>query len=267
MLSRRNGIILGVLAMTVIGFAFVKPPLPHLMIAAEDLFALGGYTITNTIFSAWVVIGLLSLMTFFLYRRLRDVESALVPHGLQNVVEALLEAFFGICEQVAGPINARRFFPMVATIFVFLLVGNWFGLFPWNNVIGKTIDERAEYLHHLEEDAVDLWADLAISGISVGAINTSFANYYLDPIPFETGELAEANEELAAIREGELSASAAAVRAVFHQDPIPAETELADLKHAVEERLETVGLQDEHEIEEAVVFNLPLASSEITDAE
>ena len=96
-------------------------------------------------------------MTFFLYRRLRDVESALVPHGLQNVVEALLEAFFGICEQVAGTANARRFFPMVATIFVFLLVGNLFGLFPWNNVIGKTIDERAEYLHHLEEDAVDLW--------------------------------------------------------------------------------------------------------------
>ena len=86
MLSRRNGIILGVLVVIVVGFALVKTPRPVISIAAEDVLDLGGYTVTNTILSAWIVIILMAALTFKLYRRLRNVEEALVPHGFQNVI-------------------------------------------------------------------------------------------------------------------------------------------------------------------------------------
>jgi F-type H+-transporting ATPase subunit a len=55
---------------------------------------------------------------------------------VQNFFEAVLEAFYGLVVNVAGEKNGRRFFPVVATIFFFVLVSNWLSLFPVFNVIG-----------------------------------------------------------------------------------------------------------------------------------
>ena len=87
MLSKRNGYLLLSLIILVVGFAFLKAPTPHIAIAAEEIVDLGGYSITNTILSAWVVIILMAIPTLLLYRRLRRVESALVPRGFQNLLE------------------------------------------------------------------------------------------------------------------------------------------------------------------------------------
>ena len=263
MLSRRNGLILAAFVLVIVGFAFLKPPTPHIAIAAESLLDLGGYTITNTILSAWVVILLMTVVALWLYRRLRNVESALVPRGFQNLIEALLEAFYGVVLLVAGEKNARRFFPVIGSIFIFLLIGNWFGLFPWNNAIGKTIDERAEYLEELAHDAEGLQpADL-----SVAEVNAAFAFFYLDPIPVEVGEQDEANETIAAIlHAGAQSDTAQDVRQTFQTDPLPDSLSSADLFTAVEERLAVAGVEEAH-LEEALFFNLPLAVAEVDDAE
>src|SRR5262245_53299052 len=55
---------------------------------------------------------------------------ALAPRGLQNAVEMLVEFVLGLCENIAGRERGRTFFPIVATIFFFLLVSNWMGLLP-----------------------------------------------------------------------------------------------------------------------------------------
>lgn len=181
--------ILGALVLLVGGFILVKAPTPAISIAAEPILDLGGYEVTNTILSFWVVMILLIGLTLLLYRRLRNVEAAMVPSGFQNVIEALLEAFFDIVKLVAGEKNGRRFFPIIASIFVILLFANWFGLFPWNNAIGKTIDVRFEHLELLEEDAEDLVAELdlvvAEGKISVAQLNRTFGEFYLDPISFQ----------------------------------------------------------------------------------
>jgi F0F1-type ATP synthase membrane subunit a len=281
-LSRRNGIILGVLVVIVVGFALVKTPRPVISIAAEDVLDLGGYTVTNTILSAWVVIILMAALTFKLYRRLRNVEEALVPHGFQNVIEALMEAFFDVVKLIAGERGARRFFPVVATIFIFLLFANWFGLLPINNVIGNIEDVRVEYLEELEENGEDVFADLGVASLSVGAVNDAFATFYLDPIPLEASEQDEANARIDAIRGGEVSEREAAVRQEFAEDPIPRDIEAAELAEAIEERL-GVALaahpfsEDELHLihaddavaglEKAAVFNLPLPSSQVDETE
>jgi F-type H+-transporting ATPase subunit a len=53
----------------------------------------------------------------------------LVPTGIQNVAEALIEVLLGLAEQVAGS-KARSFLPLVATLFLFILTANWFSVLP-----------------------------------------------------------------------------------------------------------------------------------------
>ena len=94
-MSRRRLIIIAVLGFAVFGFFVVRAPAPVIALAAEPIADLGFMELTNTILSAWVVIFLLAIAAFFVWRRTRDVESALVPSGFQNLVEAIYEAFPG----------------------------------------------------------------------------------------------------------------------------------------------------------------------------
>ena len=284
MLNRRNGIILAVLAVIVVGFALVKLPTPPISIAAEPVIDLGGYTITNTILSFWVIMIIMITGTMLLYRRLRNVDAAMVPRGAQNLVEALLEQFFNVVTLVAGERNGRRFFPVVASIFVILLFANWFGLFPWNNVVGKIVDERVEYLEHLEEDAEDLFVGLPDGLLSADQINTAYANFYLDPIPVTVDEQEDANIMIADLRAGRaLSAREQAVREAFTAGyAISVQTADAELAAALHERIEQVvsahpfsaeeldaieADSAEEAVAKALLFNLPLPLSAVDESE
>ena len=285
--QRHRGKLIGLLCLglIVLGFVLIKPPTPIISIAAEPIID-GGYAITNTMISAWVVIVLLALIVFWLYfTKLRDIEKAMVPSGFQNVIEGLLDAFFNIVQLVAGEKNGRRFFPVVASIFLILLFANWFGLFPWNNSFGRTVDLRFEYVELLEIDVHHSLEDLAHDDAPaeyISLFNTHFSTYYFDPIPFETAHLDEADERIGAILRDELSASEIAVRDVFARDPLPEGLSVADLVHGIEERiehgLEAVGLTEEvrHRyeaddleaaVEHAMLFNFPIAVTDVGEPE
>ena len=285
--QRHRGKLIGLLCLglIVLGFVLIKPPTPIISIAAEPIID-GGYAITNTMISAWVVIVLLALIVFWLYfTKLRDIEKAMVPSGFQNVIEGLLDAFFNIVQLVAGEKNGRRFFPVVASIFLILLFANWFGLFPWNNSFGRTVDLRFEYIELLEIDVHHSLEDLAHDDAPaeyISLFNTHFSTYYFDPIPFETAHLDEADERIGAILRDELSASEIAVRDVFARDPLPEGLSVADLVHGIEERiehgLEAAGLTEEvrHRyeaddleaaVEHAMLFNFPIAVTDVGEPE
>ena len=254
-MNKRRLIILGALVLIVGGFFLVRAPKPVIAIAPEFVAAIGSYEITNTILSAWVVIFLLVVGAFFVWRRTRNTEQALVPSGIQNVVEVIYEAFFNIAEQVVGNRSARIFFPVVFTIFIFLLAGNWFGLFPWNNVIGQVDDTREHYLHEMELSVHDLKDDLkhgerTVSPGEIAAINNAFTSAYFDPIHFEVDEHEHADEVIAEIREHHLSASERAVRAEFAGNPLSTTLGASEVVKGIEKRLETAGKQLEAEAAE-----------------
>jgi F-type H+-transporting ATPase subunit a len=102
----------------------------HIELAAEELFHVGPLSVTNTIFTAWLVI--LGLVAFSLIATRR---MELVPKGGQNVAEAIVETLFTLVEAVAGK-RARSIFPFIATFFIYILVANWSGLLPGFNSIG-----------------------------------------------------------------------------------------------------------------------------------
>ena len=272
-MSKRRLIILGSLVLIVGGFFLVRAPKPVIAIAPEPVFSIGSYTVSNTILSAWVVIVLLLIGAYFIYRRTRDIEKAMVPSGLQNIVEMMYEAFFGIVEQVVGARNGRKFFPVIFTIFIFLLFGNWFGLFPWNNVIGQVENVREHYLHELEVSVEEVRDELAageraLSPAEIEAINHAFANAYFAPIHFGLDDHEHADEVIDEIRAHHLSATEHAVRSEFAVNPIPTSTAAPDVIEALEARLKAAGLNEE-QAEEAIVYNLPLgaADAELVKAE
>lgn len=92
---------------------------------AEVLFTVLGLPVTNGIFTAWVVIAILVLFAFFSTRSMR-----LIPSGAQNLWEMIVETWLGIAEQTMGRRRGRRFMPLVATAFLFILFSNWFGTLP-----------------------------------------------------------------------------------------------------------------------------------------
>jgi F-type H+-transporting ATPase subunit a len=96
----------------------------------EVLFQLGGFQITNTLFTSWIVILLIILFVVAATRKM-----ALVPSGWQNVLEAIIEALYGLAQSVAGKRGAK-FFPIIATIFLYVLFSNWLGLIPGFGPIG-----------------------------------------------------------------------------------------------------------------------------------
>jgi len=87
---------------------------------------IGTFTLTN--YSFFLLIALVVTAVFFLVstRRL-----SLVPKGIGNVVEyGVSFVRDGLCVDILGSENGRKYFPFIGTIFFFVLFNNLIGLIP-----------------------------------------------------------------------------------------------------------------------------------------
>ena len=131
-----------VVILLVAGF-FVRAPLPVLLVAAEPIGKLGGFTITNTLLATWLTMAVLLL----LFKK-ATTNMQMVPRGVQNFLELAVEALLKFAMGTAGERNGRRFFPLIATIFFFVITNSWLSLLPGFSTIGP--------IHHVsgEHEAV-----------------------------------------------------------------------------------------------------------------
>jgi len=140
------GVAIAVIAWLGVGLVVAKGPQPEIVVPAESLWKVGPLHITNTLFTAWVVMALLIVLSFAATKSMK-----LMPSGIQNFVEAVVGFLLGQVEDIAGEKNGRRFFMVVATIFLFVITSNWFGLLPFFNAIGQTDDVGHEIYKELSE--------------------------------------------------------------------------------------------------------------------
>ena len=143
-------IIIAALAWIVVGLIVARGPQPEIIVPAEVITKVGFLNISNTMISAWAAMFILLVGCFLATRTMK-----LIPTGAQNFVESIIEFLMGQLEDIAGTSNARRFFPVIATFFIFILLANWMGLLPFFNAIGKTEDIGVEVFHYIEEHHVD----------------------------------------------------------------------------------------------------------------
>ncbi|MCI0437831.1 MAG: F0F1 ATP synthase subunit A [Chloroflexi bacterium] len=143
---------------------FLGAPLAVIQLPAEsvipgELFL--GWTITNTMVATWITIIVLALFSYFATRNIKDV-----PGRLQGLAEVVIEFFIKLAESIAGPERARRFLPLVLTIFIFIVTSNWLGILPGFGSIGR-VEPAEELIEHEVEEAAEEGREPNLEGINL----------------------------------------------------------------------------------------------------
>lgn len=117
------------------GVANKEVELPVISLAAEKIplpfdIPLIGHELPNTLPATWLTMLILIVVAALGTRKMK-----IVPGGLQNLLEAITEGFYGFIEGVAGD-KTRQLFPLIATFFFFILLSNWLGLLPGFGSVG-----------------------------------------------------------------------------------------------------------------------------------
>lgn len=111
-------------------------------LAAESVWHFFGIPITNTLMTVWLAMAVLILLALIVKSGI-----SLVPKKLQSIFELLVGGVFDYMTDVLESKDlAKRFFPLVMTIFLFILAMNWIGLLPGVDSIGltKMVESHAE---------------------------------------------------------------------------------------------------------------------------
>lgn len=140
-------------------------PVPEVHLAPQKVFSVGGFAVTNTLLSAWLT-SLVIVLLFGLGTR----RMALVPGRMQGFLEFFIEALYGFVRGIAGERYAKPFFPILATIFIFVAFNAWMALLPiYPNVgyMGETEEGRKYVATHIFRSAgTDINMPLALAVIS-----------------------------------------------------------------------------------------------------
>ncbi len=137
----------------------------NISLAAEPIFHLAGFPVTNTLLASWLAILVLVVLAVMLSRTMKEK-----PRGLQNVVELLIDGILHLMDSVTGDRKqTRTFFPIVVTIFIFVVTANWLGLLPGFGTIGlhETHDGVTTLVPFFRSTNSDLNMTLALAVISV----------------------------------------------------------------------------------------------------
>ena len=171
----------------------------HIQIAAEKLFSIGSLPVTNALLASWAVVIILIATAQILSRRLR-----LVPSLFQNIAETGIEKLLGMMEKIFGSRSkAEKYFPIIATIFIFVLISNWLGILPGVGSIGFYEGHAGEQLFvpFVRSAASDLNFTIALAVTTVILVNIAgiralgakvhFSKYFnfSNPIKFFVGIL------------------------------------------------------------------------------
>lgn len=104
------------------------PPL-----AAETIFSIGSFPVTNTVINSFGAVILFLILGFVLRKA-----SAEIPGKAQNFAESILEVILSYMDQVTHDRKkSMKFLPLVGTLFLFILISNWIGVFPGIGSIGR----------------------------------------------------------------------------------------------------------------------------------
>ncbi len=140
-----------------------NPLLAAVPLAPEGIFGF----VTNSIIVALIVTTLILLFTRMATRKME-----LIPGQKQNLVEFVIEFVFTEVEGILGRKIAVKVFPLLATIFIFILVSNWFGLVPGVGTIGVghttgflTLDPSEHFAPLLRPATADLNMNLGMAAV------------------------------------------------------------------------------------------------------
>lgn len=131
---------------------------------AEPIGHIGSFPITNSLFTTWLVV--LVVLMFSLVIKLRVKQ---VPKGFQNFFEFVIEGAMKLADSVTGSKKiTAKVFPLAFTIFIFVLINNWFGILPLGafGIIEMT-DHGKAFIPLIRSGTADINTTLALGLVAV----------------------------------------------------------------------------------------------------
>ncbi|OGJ59433.1 ATP synthase F0 subunit A [Candidatus Peribacteria bacterium RIFCSPHIGHO2_01_FULL_55_13] len=96
-------------------------------LASETVAHVGGFEIRNTMLMAWLAM----VALFILCACVRSTRYKLIPGRFQATVEWVISGLYDLFASIVHDDRlSRKFFPLVSTIFIFIVLGNWMGILP-----------------------------------------------------------------------------------------------------------------------------------------
>lgn len=138
----------------------------HVSIAAEEVFRIGSFPISNSTLATFAVVVFLGLLALVGTRNMN-----VVPNGLQNFLELVVEKLHNLTRNIIGEEKlANQIFPLIATFFIFIIISNWAGLLPGFGSIGfrhLTEEGHQVIIPFLRAGTADLNTTIALAILSV----------------------------------------------------------------------------------------------------
>ncbi|HYF13204.1 MAG TPA: FoF1 ATP synthase subunit a [Candidatus Paceibacterota bacterium] len=146
-------------------------------LAPEHLGTFFGIPVTNSLVMGWIVVAILLTVGFFVGRNVR-----LIPGKVQNFFEMIFEFVIDYMESTLGSrALAIKYFPLIMSIFLFIVTANLLDFFPFIGSIG--IQHEGHFVPLLRPMNTDLNVTLALAIIAffvieiTGIIMLGFLRY------------------------------------------------------------------------------------------
>jgi F-type H+-transporting ATPase subunit a len=117
---------------------FLNVHKPEIQLPSEPVAEVASFSITNTLIASWLTIITLGLLFFFSTRKMK-----IIPGRWQGFAELLVETIHNFIEGIAGQKYTRKLFPIVSTIFLYVITNAYMALIPIFGTIG--IYEHGEH--------------------------------------------------------------------------------------------------------------------------
>lgn len=137
----------------------------EISIKAEEIFNAGNFIVTNSLLLSFLASFLLIAFVLVMYGRIK-----LIPGKTQGFLEISAEWFLDLMRSTLGPgATVEKYFPFVATVFIFILTSNLLGILP--GVGSVVLHEGSKEVPLFRSPAADLNFTLAFAVLSVIVTN------------------------------------------------------------------------------------------------
>lgn len=135
---------------------------------AEPIAHFGSFTLTNALFSSFIVVIIIIIISLVLRSKLKEI-----PGKLQSIFEIIVEGALDLCDQVTNNrALSMKIFPVAISVFFFVLVNNWFGIMPFGGFgLIEEGDHGLAFIPFVRGGTADINTTLALAIMAVLGAN------------------------------------------------------------------------------------------------
>lgn len=143
----------------------MNPSQIHISLVAEKIFSVRGISVTNSLLTTWIAMAIIIFFSVLATRRLR-----LVPGNWQAAAEITMDGLYQLFYSIIHE-KIKSFFPLLASLFIFIIMVNWVGILPGMGTIG--LRENGKFTPLFRAGTADLNTTLALALIAFLVIQYS----------------------------------------------------------------------------------------------